>query len=90
MSTAAESDDGAAVPDPVSGGTLRAFRHRDYTIFWLGALVSNTGSWLQNLTVPYVVFEITGSAFWVGVATAAQFLPRVLRQPAGRPSRRHP
>ena len=83
MSTAAESDDGTAVAEPVSGGTLRAFRHRDYTIFWLGALVSNTGSWLQNLTVPYVVYEITGSAFWVGVATAAQFLPGFVGSPIG-------
>jgi MFS family permease len=83
VSTAAESDDGTAVAEPVTGGTLRAFRHRDYTIFWLGALVSNTGSWLQNLTVPYVVFEITGSAFWVGVATAAQFLPGFFGSPLG-------
>jgi len=62
---------------------LRAFRHRDFTIFWSGALVSNVGSWLQNLTVPYVVFAITGSALWVGVATAAQFLPGFFGSPLG-------
>ena len=83
VSTAAESDDGSAVVAPLRGGALRAFRHRDYTIFWLGALVSNTGSWLQNLTVPYVIFEITHSAFWVGVATAAQFFPGFVASPVG-------
>ena len=83
MSTSAEPDGGGAVVAPPSGGALRAFRHRDYTIFWLGALVSNTGSWLQNLTVPYVIFEITGSAFWVGVATAAQFFPGFFGSPLG-------
>ena len=62
---------------------MRAFRHRDFTIFWSGALVSNVGSWLQNLTVPYVVFAITGSALWVGVATAAQFLPGFFGSPLG-------
>jgi MFS family permease len=64
-------------------GTLRAFRHRDFAVFWTGALISNIGSWLQNLTVPYVVFQITGSAFWVGTATAAQFLPGFLAGPLG-------
>lgn len=83
MSTAAESDDGSAAVAPPRTGTLRAFRHRDFTIFWLGALVSNTGSWLQNLTVPYVIYEITGSALWVGVATAAQFLPGFFGSPIG-------
>ena len=62
----------AELPDAAAGtatrsGTFRAFRHRDYSVFWLGALVSNIGSWLQNLTVPYVVFEITGSA-WSGAS----------------------
>jgi MFS family permease len=79
--TTAVPDDGAA-PAPRSG-TLRAFRHRDFAVFWAGALVSNVGSWLQNLAVPYVVFEITGSAFWVGTATAAQFLPGFFASPIG-------
>ena len=83
MSTAAESDDGTGVVSPPGSDTLRAFRHRDFTIFWLGALVSNVGSWLQNLTVPYVVYAITGSAVWVGVATAAQFLPGFVGSPLG-------
>lgn len=83
MSTAAESDDGLPALGPPRDGALRAFRHRDYAIFWSGALVSNTGSWLQNLTVPYVIFEITHSALWVGAATAAQFLPGFVGSPVG-------
>ena len=63
--------------------SLRAFRHRGYRIFWTAALVSNTGSWLSNLAVPYVLYELTHSAFWVGVATLAQFLPGVLTAPWG-------
>ncbi len=73
---------------------MNAFRHRDYRIFWTGALLSNTGSWLLNLTLPYVLFQLTGSALWVGAAVAAQFLPMVLLSPYGgsladhRPRRR--
>ena len=64
-------------------GTLNAFRHRDFTIFWIGAFISNTGSWLQNLTVPFVVFSITHSALWVGLATVAQFVPGFFASPVG-------
>lgn len=63
--------------------SLRAFRHREFRIFWSAALVSNTGSWLSNLTVPYVMYGLTHSAFWVGLAALAQFLPGVLMAPYG-------
>lgn len=73
---------------------VRAFHHRDFTIFWLGALASNSGRWVQNLTVPYVLYELTGSALWVGSATFMQFLPVMLLGPlagsiADRFDRRH-
>jgi MFS family permease len=62
---------------------LVAFRFRDFRLFWIGALVSNTGSWVQNVTVPFVVYELTGSAAWVGVTGFLQFLPMVLVGPLG-------
>lgn len=73
---------GAASP-PARGmrHALRAFRHRDFAIFWTGALFSNTGSWVQNLTIPYVFYQLTGSAFWVGFATFAQFVPAMVLGP---------
>ena len=62
---------------------VRAFRNRDFAIFWTAALVSNSGTWLQNLTVPYVLYQLTGSAFWVGAATFCQFMPSMLLGPVG-------
>jgi MFS family permease len=76
----------AAVPAAPRGGvrtSLRAFRHRDFAIFWSGALAANTGAWLTNLAVPFVLFEITGSAFWVGLVSLAQFVPGILLSPLG-------
>ncbi|MBM3683675.1 MAG: MFS transporter [Actinobacteria bacterium] len=79
---AAEDD---PAPRPASGvrHSLRALRHRNFAIFFAGALASNTGSWVQNATVPYVLFQLTRSATWVGLATFAQFLPSVLFGPLG-------
>jgi MFS family permease len=59
----------------------RAFHHRDFTVFWLGALASNTGSWVQNIAVPIVIYRVTHSASWVGFATFSQFVPVMLLGP---------
>lgn len=63
--------------------TLGAFQHRGYTLFWIGALISSTGTWLGNLTVPYVLYQQTGSAVWIGLAAAAQFGPAFVLAPLG-------
>lgn len=63
--------------------SVRAFRHRNYVLFWCGALASNTGSWLSNLTVPYVLYQMTGSALWVGMVSVWQFLPGLFLGPVG-------
>lgn len=75
----------AGVPEPAGGlrHSLRALRHRDYAIFWSGAVASNIGNWLASLAVPFVLYQLTHSAFWVGMATLAQFLPGLLLGPVG-------
>lgn len=60
---------------------LRAFRHQNFRRFWLGALVSNSGTWLQNLTLPYVLLLITDQATWAGIAAFASLFPSVLLSP---------
>jgi MFS family permease len=77
--TSTESE--AALPAQGLRHAARAFKHRDFAIFWTGALASNTGSWVQNLAVPYVLYQVTKSAFWVGLATFTQFLPVMLLGP---------
>ena len=52
-----------------------ALAHRDFRWFWLGALVSNTGGWMQNAAVPYVAFTLTGSAGDVGITGFFQYVP---------------
>ncbi|WP_258382808.1 MFS transporter [Streptomyces sp. NTH33] len=73
------------LPRPVPGRGLRhsvrALRHRDFAVFWTAALLTNAGSWFQNLAAPYVLYESTGSAVWVGLATAGQFMPYMLLGP---------
>src|SRR5215471_12016279 len=42
---------------------LRAFRHRDFRLFWSGQLVSLVGTWMQSVGQAWVVLELTGSPF---------------------------
>ncbi len=60
---------------------MRAFRHRDFRLFFLGALVSNSGSALQSLAIPYVILEITESSLWVGMVGFALMIPGFLVGP---------
>ncbi|MGI9612035.1 MAG: MFS transporter [Acidimicrobiales bacterium] len=62
---------------------MRALRHRDYRLFFVGALASNSGNWIQNLAVPFVLFELTGRSLFVGLAGFAQFVPAFLLGPVG-------
>ncbi|HEV8625192.1 MAG TPA: MFS transporter [Acidimicrobiia bacterium] len=62
---------------------FRALRHRDFALFWSGALVSSTGMWMQAVTVPFLLHEATGSAAWVGLGAFAQFAPAMVASPLG-------
>jgi MFS family permease len=66
------------------GGFAQAFaslRHRDFALFWSAGLISNTGSWMQNITVPYVLYQLTHSTTWLGVSAFASFFPALVMGP---------
>jgi MFS family permease len=58
--------------------TLEPLTHRNFSLFWSGALVSNVGTWLQNVAMSWLVLEITDSAFWVSMVTFCQFIPTLI------------
>lgn len=41
--------------------TFSALRHRNYRLFWTGALISLVGSWMQGTAQSYLVWELTHS-----------------------------
>jgi MFS family permease len=76
------TDDAPAVPSTGLRHAFSALRHRDFAIFWSAAAVSNSGSWMQTITVPYVIYALTRSTAWVGFTAFIMFLPGVLAGPA--------
>lgn len=57
---------------------IRALRHEDYRLFWGGCLLSNIGTWMQNVAQGWLVLELSNSSFWLGVVGFAASLPFLL------------
>lgn len=74
------TDSAAPVPAPRHGlrATFSALRIRDFRLIWFAAFVSTTGTWMQMIAQAWVVLEITGSAFWLGVDAFLATLPMIL------------
>jgi len=60
---------------------LSAFAFRDYRLLWTGQLLSNLGSWLLVVAVPYHVFRLTGSTVATASAFVAETLPALVLGP---------
>src|SRR5256714_4502090 len=56
-------------------------RHRDFALFFSAALLSNTGTWMQTITVPFVLDQLTHSTVWVGVGAFCNFFPATVVGP---------
>jgi MFS family permease len=57
----------------VSG--LSAFRHRNYRLFFGGQLVSLIGTWMTSVAQSWLILQLTGNPFDLGLLTVAQFGP---------------
>jgi MFS family permease len=73
-------EEAAAAPSGFSQA-FASLRHRDFALFWSAGLISNTGSWMQNITVPYVLYQLTHSTTWLGVSAFASFFPALVMGP---------
>lgn len=61
--------------------SLRAFRHRDYRLYFAGQGISQTGTWLQLIATSWLIYQLSGSAFMLGLAAFAQYIPMLVIGP---------
>ncbi len=52
-----------------------ALRHRGFRLYWIGFVVSVSGQQMQWMAEGWLIYELSGSAFLLGVNGAAQFVP---------------
>jgi MFS family permease len=66
------------------GARYPALRHRNFTLIWSGLLVSNMGTWMQNVAQSWLIYKLTGNdplyLGWLGLCFA---IPMIVAPPIG-------
>jgi MFS family permease len=60
---------------------IRAFRHRNYRLFFAGQSISLIGTWMQRVAMNWLVYRLTGSAFLLGVVNFTGQVPTLVFAP---------
>jgi MFS family permease len=46
---------------------FKAFQYREFRLLWIGACTSSIGTWMQSVAQSWLVLQISGSAFLLGL-----------------------
>src|SRR5215468_9243309 len=60
---------------------LRAFKYRNYRLFFGGQIVSLIGTWITTTATSWLVYRLTGSALLLGVVGFASQFPAFVAGP---------
>ncbi len=60
---------------------FRSLRYRNYRLFFSGQGVSLIGTWVQRITMPWLVYQMTGSTLLLGIVSFAGQIPTFLVSP---------
>jgi MFS family permease len=52
-----------------------SLRHRDYRFLWAGTLCMSAGQWIQQVTLGWLLYDLTGSAVLLGALNGLRALP---------------
>jgi MFS family permease len=64
--------------------TFSALRHRNFRLWFIGQTLSLVGTWMQSVAQGWLVFQLTGSEFALGMVSFVGTLPTLfLMLPAG-------
>ncbi len=58
-----------------SSRTFAALAVRNFRLYFIGQLVSVSGTWMQSVAQGWLILQITGSSVDLGIAVALQYVP---------------
>jgi MFS family permease len=61
----------------LSRSTFRALKHRDYRLYMVGMLVSLTGTYMQTMAEGWLIYELSSSAFSLGLVGFITVVPLI-------------
>ena len=57
---------------------FRSLHHRNYRLFFFGQLLSFIGTWMQNIGLAWLVYQLTHSSVWLGAVGFLTSVPVLL------------
>jgi MFS family permease len=66
-----------------SAKTFAALRVRNFRLYFIGQLISVSGTWMQSVALGWLVLQTTDSSLDLGYVIALQFVPMLLAGPYG-------
>lgn len=66
-----------------SSKTFAALAVRNFRLYFIGQLISVSGTWMQSVALGWLVLSTTGSSVDLGLVVALQFVPMLLAGPYG-------
>jgi MFS family permease len=63
---------------PATAARFAALRSRNFTLLFTGLIVSNTGTWMQNVAGGWLVLQLTNSPLWLGLLGLSFAVPMVI------------
>src|SRR3990170_179408 len=73
-------------PNARESGLRRGFAAlgvRNYRLYWSGQVVSLIGTWMHQVSLPWLVLALGGSAIQLGLVALLQFGPAMFLAPFG-------
>lgn len=70
--------EGSRMETSASSVRFAALRYRNFTLIWSGLIVSNVGTWMQNVGQGWLVLQLTNSPLWLGLLGLSFALPMIL------------
>jgi MFS family permease len=60
---------------------FEALSHREYRLLWYGQVFSSMGTWMDQVTRGWLIYELTNSALHLGMVRGIQAIPFLLLSP---------
>jgi MFS family permease len=61
--------------------TFAALKHRNYRYLWSGTLLMGAGQWVQQVTLGWLLYDLTGSSILLGLLNGARAIPFLVAGP---------
>ena len=62
---------------------FEVLKYPNYRLIWTGSLFSSSGLWIQQVSVGWLTYELTGSAFLLGAVNGFRAVPLLFLAPLG-------